>query len=183
MIRTAPKKWGWSELLCMLRELLTHYLDSPVSSERSLWASCFWCSCLESDSGTSRNLWSWRRQTPATAEGQMPFPVASSPWPAQSPGHIQLANLIEMNRMYNTHKKRTPQILVPPTSKLSSSFIPSCHFSNSFSQLSTVLRGQTTRAVVNFSFSQSSKVWRNATTYRTHMELQVNYYKSKFKLT
>lgn len=50
------------------------------------------------------------------------------------------------------------------TSKLSSSFIPYCHFSNSLSQLRTVLRGQTTSAVLNSSFSQSSKVCRNATT-------------------
>lgn len=80
-----------------------------------------------------------------------------------------------------SHPKKTPQISVSPTSKLSSSFIPSCHFSNSFSQLRTVLRGQTTRAVVNFSFSQSSKVWRNVTTYRTQIELQVNCWKSKCK--
>lgn len=58
------------------------------------------------------------------------------------------------------------------TSKLSSSFKPSCHFSNSLSQLSTVLRGHTTRAVLKFSFSHSSTVWRNVTTCRTQRERQ-----------
>lgn len=56
------------------------------------------------------------------------------------------------------------------TSKLSSSFRPSCHLENSFSQLSTVLRGQTTRAVEKFNFSHNRTVWRNVTTCRTHGE-------------
>lgn len=56
------------------------------------------------------------------------------------------------------------------TSRLSSSFSPTCHFSNSLSQLRTVLRGQTTRAVLKSSFSQSSRVWRNVTTYRPRWE-------------
>lgn len=75
-------------------------------------------------------------------------------------GHLVIHNYpnSEMSRMHDTPPQKTPQISVSLTSKLSSSFIPSCHFSNSFSQLRTVLRGQTTRAVVNFSFSQSSKV-------------------------
>lgn len=60
------------------------------------------------------------------------------------------------------------------TSKLSSSFIPCCHFSNSLSQLRTVFRGQTTRALVKSSFSQSSKVWRNVTTYRANREIQLH---------
>lgn len=58
---------------------------------------------------------------------------------------------------------KTKQLL---TSKLSSSFIPTCHFSNSLSQLRTVFRGATTRAVEKSSFSHSSKVWSNVTTYR-----------------
>lgn len=45
-----------------------------------------------------------------------------------------------------------------PTSKHSSSFIPCCHFSNSLSQFRTVLRGQTTSAVLNSSLSHSSNV-------------------------
>lgn len=56
------------------------------------------------------------------------------------------------------------------TSKLSSSFKPSCHFSNSFSQLRTVFRGHTTRAVEKSSFSHRSTVWSNVTTCRTTEE-------------
>lgn len=59
------------------------------------------------------------------------------------------------------------------TSKLSSSFRPSCHLENSLSQLSTVLRGQTTRAVEKFNFSHNRIVWRNVTTCRTHTEQQL----------
>ncbi len=71
----------------------------------------------------------------------------------------------------STWKLKKKQLL---TSKLSSSFIPACHFSNSLSQLRTVFRGQTTSAVEKLSFSQSSKVWRNVTTYRANAELQWN---------
>lgn len=64
---------------------LALYLDPPVTSERSPSASCSWCSCLGSGSGTSHNLWSWFRPSPATAAAQKLAPGASSPWPVQSP--------------------------------------------------------------------------------------------------
>lgn len=48
--------WISFTLMSCLNTVL--HLDPPVSSERSLWASCSWCSCLASDFGTSHNLWS-----------------------------------------------------------------------------------------------------------------------------
>lgn len=89
-------------------------------------------------------------------------PVASLLWPAQLP-----VNHTEGQELHWKQKQLERSQGQPITSKLSSSFIPTCHFSNSLSQLRTVFRGQTTSAVVKSSCSQSSNVWRNVTTYRT----------------
>lgn len=148
---------------------LARYLDPPASSGRSPSASCSWCSCLVSGSGTSRNRWSWFRPSPATAAEQKLAPGASLPWPVQSPAPNERGESRARNRrgvwndasVTGSEEKEWNEA---PTSKHSSSFIPCCHFSNSLSQFRTVLRGQTTSAVLNSSFSHSSNVWRKVTT-------------------
>lgn len=50
-----------------------------------------------------------------------------------------------------------------------------CHFVNSLIQLRMVFSGQTTSAVLNFRFFDSSTVWRNATTCKNKQKKKKTY--------